>query len=296
MRRDLKSILSQFDMDPDRREVYVEGHDDAVFLRWLNRNRCHVDVRILEISNVDLPNTTEGGERGRAIEFAKQIGDKDINIIIFVDADYDRVFKRSMPQKVYFTDRRDLEGYFLLEECFDNVFKMGLKKENISAINILNRVALLSREIGFIRLLSEINDYKLPFQETDLWPYLVNEDNSLTVKIDSLLQTLFQNAERSLSEIPIFRKKYDEIKVQYKEVIDYDLIHGKDAICIFDKIVVSMGNYGGIKKKVGNKKPRKEMRKIKRNEGERLLWASFKEEYIAQFDNLNKVCNFIKGN
>lgn len=65
MRRDPQTILTAHRMDPTRRELYVEGPSDRIFLDWLAGEEKDANARIIEVSLVDLPRVSLlGGRRG----------------------------------------------------------------------------------------------------------------------------------------------------------------------------------------------------------------------------------------
>jgi hypothetical protein len=275
LRRDPKAIIAQSIMDPIRREVYVEGYEDAIFLRWLSQNGNHPDARILEISLVEIPDIEEGGNRGRALAFAKEIGELNIKIYIFIDADFDNILGRTNPAKVILTDGRDIESYLIREECIDTALKLGFKIEEFPARNVLEIILKIGREIGFLRLLSEIESLDLPFQRTDLWNFILFNKDGYKIRLREYIQALIQNHTKkmSLKIIGNLIQKLEKIKITYSYLSDLELIHGKDALCIFEKLIIS--------------------KRIKRGEGRRVLWASFRKEFIANYNNLLKIYNFI---
>jgi hypothetical protein len=275
IRRDPKAIIAQFIMDPIRREVYVEGYEDAIFLRWLSQNEIHPDARILEISSVEIPGIKEGGNRGRALAFAKEVECININLYIFIDADFDNIIGQTNPAKIILTDGRDIEGYLLREECIDTALKLGLKIADLSAREILDIIIKIGRELGYLRLLSKMESIDLPFQRTDLWNYLLFQNDNYGIKLREYCQALIQNhiEKMSLKIIDELILELVKIKTAYSYLTDLELIHGKDALCIFEKLTIS--------------------RKIKRGEGRRVLWASFRKEFIADYTNLYKIYNFI---
>src|SRR5206468_3136096 len=72
LRRDPEAIVTAHLMDRARRELYVEGRRDRIFLDWLISTDRHPDVSVVEISSVNLPEIS-GGERGRLLHFARLV-------------------------------------------------------------------------------------------------------------------------------------------------------------------------------------------------------------------------------
>jgi hypothetical protein len=61
IRRTPEAIIVAHTMDRSRRELYVEGRTDRIFLTWLLDERADQGTRILEIDFVDLPGEVLGG-------------------------------------------------------------------------------------------------------------------------------------------------------------------------------------------------------------------------------------------
>ena len=79
IRRNPKAIIMAAQMDHERRELYVEGKKDRLFIKWLTLGRISSNSRILE-SNVVEINESQGGEKERLLLFAKLSEDKANNI------------------------------------------------------------------------------------------------------------------------------------------------------------------------------------------------------------------------
>jgi hypothetical protein len=63
VRQDPQRILAAHRMDPARRELYVEGPGDRIFLGWLVGDQKSPDARIIEIDLVELPTDILGGKK-----------------------------------------------------------------------------------------------------------------------------------------------------------------------------------------------------------------------------------------
>src|SRR5271166_5183284 len=106
MKREPAAIRTAFVMDPERREVYVEGESDQSFLLFLLGGSKKDRVRVLTINFVQVPSGINGGERGRLVWFAAEMEHKVSAIRCFVDADFDRLLNRRFPTNTLMTDFR----------------------------------------------------------------------------------------------------------------------------------------------------------------------------------------------
>jgi hypothetical protein len=145
-------------MDQARRELFVEGPRDRLFLSWLASSGKDPNVSIIEIDFVELPELP-GGNKGRLIYFAEQLGRGacDVRIQMFADADWDRLLERPVPARVWITDHRDMEGYLLRVECLEKVLRLGLGNAAVSAEVVLTSIKEHARRLCLLRLTSEIH-------------------------------------------------------------------------------------------------------------------------------------------
>ncbi len=261
-------------MDPSRRELYVEGSRDRLFLAWLLAG-AGISASVLEIAWVDLPSRILGGERGRLIHFATYLGDRDIEIRMFADADFDRLLARAVPNRVWLTDHRDMEGYFLRKECIDKALQLGIATERVSAVELLATVQRHGRCLGLVRIMSEIDGLSLPFQATRLRRYLHFERGQIELDFDEYLQTLAQNAGISLTGLDQLRERLSELAVRFASAPDSEVIHGKDALCIIE---VALSKFG-----------------VAQGEAARLVCTSFEAHFIERGSTLEAVVRYLRG-
>jgi hypothetical protein len=272
LRRHPDAVLTAHLMDHSRKELYVEGTRDRLFLTWLLGQRLNPNALIREIACVELPEQP-GGERGRVIHFAELLGGVDVRIRMFADADWDRVLGRSVPGRVWLTDKRDLEGYILRVECLDKVLSLGLSTEKITAIEILKAVRQHGRRLGAARLMSELESLDLPFQKTDVTKYLAVDAAGMSLDLHGFLRALLQNAGVSLVRLRELQNRIDSVEASHAKVPDAQMIHGKDAVAV---IAVALSKFGLDQKEIA-----------------RLLWTSFECAFVESGSVLETVVTFL---
>lgn len=275
IRRDPDAIIMAHRMDPTRRELYVEGVRDRLFLSWVFRESIDSNTSIQQIAFVEIAGPLEGGERGRLIAFARCLEGKPTKAKCFADADFDRLFGRTVPATVWLTDARDLEGYVLCAECLDKVIRMGIGSETISAEEILNLVRGPARSIGILRILSEKDSLRLPFQNTQLDRHARYVEKSFVFRFDDYLRALLQNGGVSLTRLSSIRERLSRISEEFKNVPDSEVIHGKDAFCLLAAALAPF--------------------KLKPDHVESLLWTSFDRALVKEKSNLDAVSSFLRG-
>lgn len=262
-------------MDPGRRELYVEGQRDRLFLAWTLRQSLHSGAAVREIAFVEITGPDGGGERARLLSFARWLEGKGVQIGCFADADFDRLLGRELPAGLWLTDGRDMEAYVLRRECLEKVLKLGIGSEAIEADQVLQMIREPARRLGLLRLLSEMDVLRLPFQATRLRRYVRAEPGSLVLRFDAYLSALLQNADISLARLGAVRDRLADVEAQFGDVPDAQVIHGKDAFCL---IGVALSQY-----------------RLEDGEIARLLWTSFETAHVEVGSNLSAVARFLDG-
>ena len=258
-------------MDLQRREVFVEGATDRLFLNWVTDGVRTKHSLVQEIDSVEVP-TSQGGARGRLIEFARYTQGRGARILVLADADTDRVLERPLPTNVILTDLRDMEGYVLQEECLDKVLRLGLANERIDARGLLKEVIEAARVAGAIRLVSEVTELNLPFQQTRIDRYTEVRGASLTLDVERYVRALLQNGDISIKRLPSILAQVQQVPHTYT-FYERDLIHGKDAVRLLEKVLRQL--------------------RVREDEARRLLLCSFEREWADQHPNLMRVVTFL---
>jgi hypothetical protein len=273
IKRHPDAIVTAHLMDRSRKELYVEGARDRLFLSWLLGQRLNANASIREVSSVELP-AVEGGERGRIIHFAEILGEEAIQLRMFADADWDRILGRTVPWRVWLTDSRDMEGYVLREECLSKTLSLGVGTERVSAARVLLTVRAHGRTLGAIRLMSELDSLNLPFQKTCVEKYMEGKAGEVALDLKGYLRALLQNAHISLARLQELQERVHAVEALHDKVPDSEMIHGKDALAI---VAVLFSEFG-----------------LDRKECERLLWTSFEACFVETGSALDVVTRFLQ--
>lgn len=279
MDRHPEAIIKSFEMDPQRRTLFVEGAKDRLLLEWLVGNNLDENTQIREIDFVHIKSNT-GGKKGRIIKFAQLIENKVINIYFFADADFDRILKVKLPSNIILTDNNDMEGYILSEQGIKKLLKVGLSSEKITPNNLLNSIFSVGRKIGILRITSYSKNLKLPFK-------IVNEnfnryiliDNQYNVKFkdEKYIRALLQASQNlTLRDFNRINDLYLKNISKFKTTESLKLTNGKDALLILQNVVKKLG--------------------IDKKNIDKVLWMYFNRELISNHNNLFSIVNILENN
>jgi hypothetical protein len=230
------------------------------------------NAAVVEISMVEAIEAAEGGERGRLLAFAERMVRSEARLKCFADADWDRLLARTAPANVWLTDTRDLEGYTLRKECVEKVLRLGLATERFDAEAVLTSVLRAAREVGVLRVLSVRQNLRLPFQRTDLSRHIGVANGGVSIR-PGYLRALLQNAGIGLGQLARVQADLGELAQELADVPDGQLVHGKDAFCMLERVLAECG--------------------AKKGEGARLMWTSFERIYIGAGSALSLACQYL---
>jgi hypothetical protein len=210
------------------------------------------------------------------LKFAADIQGYNLQIRCFADADFDRLLRRPVPPNVWLTDCRDLEWYFLQTHCIDKVLHLALATEKHTPQGILAEVSRLGRPLAFLRLLSENEKLKLPFQKRPPRPYLRRgkaKNSKVELNFDAYLKALLQGVNVSLHRLEEFKEKIAMIQEDTKDTPDRELIHGKDCVAILEAVLSSD--------------------EFKEDAVEPSFWTSLEHAVVRAFPNLKTTLRFL---
>lgn len=276
MRRDLKAILAAHIIDPNRRELYVEGSRDKLFLEWTLGENKSEDAIIVLIDFVDVPDVEEGGNKERLLTFLRSIDGKAETIrgLIDADADHLRPEKLPIPSNVWVTDWRSLESYVLTVECLDAALRLGCGIDSIKAEDLFPVIVSIARRVSAIRFVSESDNLQLPVSAYKWIKYVKSRPRGgVALDLRGMLTALMQSAGVGLSRLDAIERAVSEAEQTFAEAHDLHVVHGKD----FMKIL-------GIQLKAAD---------VEIDDAGRLLWTTFRRENVALYPVLSEVVSFL---
>ncbi|GAA3213897.1 hypothetical protein [Actinocorallia longicatena] len=278
MRRDVAAILIAHKFDPLRRELYVEGKKDRVFLEWATGTRKSDQALIIQIEFVDIPDCPTGGNRSRLLKFLSQVQGEAADIRGLVDADSDRLKDviPTYPDNVWVTDWRSIESYVMTEECLDAALRLGGSIDSIDAKSALRNVMVVARWLAAVRFASESNDFRLSVSEAKWAKYIkCQPGGTLTVDQESIIVSLCQKAGISLAKASLDSVvgAIKEAEERLAKLDDLHVVHGKDFMKILtillDRFTVNVDDAG------------------------RLLWPAFQRERLSEYPALAEVVEYL---
>lgn len=278
LRRDPDAIFAAHRMDPQRRELYVEGVTDKAFLEWLTGERMKRDARVITIDFVDMPGKERGGNRGRLIDFLSLVDGEPVDIRGLVDADHHRFHGDggNLPSAAWLTDHRDIESYVLTEANVDTVLRAGCGLLHPSADTVFQSMTECAGFIAAVRLVSARGSLDLPTSH-GTWLRSVSCRNGVCVDLQKrqLVASLLQAAGQSLTALDQLLADVAATECELGTLPQRDVLHGKDCMQILTKQLASAG--------------------VKVDDAGRLLRATFLRDRLHDFPTLSAIVEYLAG-
>lgn len=162
LRRTIDELTALYGLEPDLRDVFVEGTIDKAFFDWYVRRKRWPNVSVYPVDLVEIPSALVssyglplGSQRSRVIalscELAKlQPTGKRIMCIVDRDSD-DQVSAIDENKYLFFTDGNALELYALAPRVLEKFLLVCLGGFSISADNLVAQVVPILQRLYAIR-------------------------------------------------------------------------------------------------------------------------------------------------
>ncbi|MGA3163969.1 MAG: DUF4435 domain-containing protein [Verrucomicrobiota bacterium] len=175
----IPELVARYELEPELRDIFVEGEHDQNFIRWLLDESGCSDAAVYTISCVDisdgdvLASGFEANNKGRVIQLAKTLSQlidpKKKQITCIADQDFDLILERkhSIPCLLV-TDYTCMEMYLMNEKTINKFLSVGLKGFPYSSQMTLCILAPPLQELFLIRLANHVLNLgleQMPFKK-----------------------------------------------------------------------------------------------------------------------------------
>jgi hypothetical protein len=172
-RRSMEELVVLYQLEPEIRDIIVEGSDDAALLNWYLKHRCNCEFTIIEINAIEVHSDAFeqkpilNGNRGRIIALSnyldKALTDRSRNCVtLVVDDDYDRLMGIcSNSELLLRTDFTCLEMYLFDESIFDKLISVVLSGASITATDGLNTLAKVLQRLWVCKATNHILQFSM---------------------------------------------------------------------------------------------------------------------------------------
>ncbi|MDZ8027532.1 MAG: hypothetical protein RMX97_22950 [Nostoc sp. DedQUE11] len=237
-RRTLDELVTRYELEPDLRDIYVEGRTDKLLIEWFLDQKQYQNFAVYEIDTVEIPTEflfklgLKDNIRSRVIALALYMYDKfsetSLYITCIADKDFDWLFGKEYEcDFLLFSDYSCLEMYLFNEVILDKYLRLGLRLSQPKAREVLNQISRVLEDLFLIRATNEALELNMTWlKEFGGCCKLDNRDNQIYFDRKNFITKYF-NSNSNRSQESKFITKLEELRA--KELIDIRYkIHGHD--------------------------------------------------------------------
>lgn len=231
-RRTILELCTLYELEPEVRDVFVEGSCDAALLAWYLRHRSGHAVSVMEVDAVDVPRSLvdahgcDEGNRGRVLALA---GELDKNLVgsprrcptLVYDADGDHLFARVRRLDILLpTDFACLEMYLFNEATFDKMMSLVLMGCGVSAQHALKTLSTVLLRLWAIKATNHLLGLSMSWIGFDACCELSGE--SIQFNESEFIKRYLMN-NSCLAEKDAFVTKMREVEAHFQDDARYQM-------------------------------------------------------------------------
>lgn len=158
-KRDIDTLLLKYSLEPDCRDLYVEGSTDKAVFDWCVKENILSSFDIYDIDSVNFDSIDSSinfkGNREKVIELTTIVNSKISGMLDplrgLIDADFDIILNNYIVNRfILYTDYANLDMYCFRESILDNLFSAYLRI-NFNHLIFLN-ICEVMQELFVLRL------------------------------------------------------------------------------------------------------------------------------------------------
>jgi hypothetical protein len=238
-RRSIEALVAKYVLEPEVRDIFVEGPSDKDFIRWLLPDLVSAKVSVLEIAWVEVPPRVlaeyklTSGERQRVLALARKLeerlGAQNTQVSCVIDTDCDRILQISMDGAfVLPTDYTSMDIYLFGKPELEAFITRVLGYEyNTVEFHIDNYCSILL-ELFLVR--AAIRGLELPVRWIDFTKCCVLAEDVISFDREEFLHRLL-NAGGSYGRL----REVEDLILQLRERVSEDArhqMHGHDLMAL----------------------------------------------------------------
>ena len=166
-KRTLEEICSIYFLEPQLKDIFVEGRRDKSFIQWYLQDSNVDDVSVYSIDLVDIPDEvlaehylTKGSKRSCVLALACTLAARfpsGLNVLCLADRDFED-YRPTVKPNCYllFTDCNSLDLYPFSLNTIQKFIMVALGGLPVSAETIMNFLDMILRRVFLLRLANEL--------------------------------------------------------------------------------------------------------------------------------------------
>jgi hypothetical protein len=166
LRKTIDELIARYTLEPELRDLYVEGPTDKLFFEWFFKQFGCLSVSIFEIDCVDIQDELieRLGLQSRnrdevialSIEFERSLQNDVPWLFCVADSDFDFLLGRTHNSRyLLYTDYTSIDLYFWSEDVLEKCFQLGVRRVPCDIKKLLANFAEILQEVFLIRAANE---------------------------------------------------------------------------------------------------------------------------------------------
>ena len=161
IRRSMEELVARYELEPELRDIYVEGRADSMFFQWFLERSGKPNAAVYEIGTVNVPydvlhkHGLDDGERGRVIGLALELDRKLLHphqVTCIADKDFDTILgKEYSCSSLLLTDYSSLEMYAFNERNMGKFISLVVRTDAVTPTNLINKLHPVLQSVFLIR-------------------------------------------------------------------------------------------------------------------------------------------------
>ncbi len=219
-RRSIEELGTLYTLEPELRDIFVEGSDDGVLLKWYFRGRTQKPVSVQEIDSVNVPaelvirHAFDVGNRGRVLTLATELtsildDDAKFCCTVVYDGDFDTIQGiQELPPNAIRTDFSCIEMYLFNVDTIEKFASLVMMNPELDASLAISSLATVLVRLWVIKAANHLLGFGMTWISFDSLCSL--EGTSIKFDEGQFIHRYLMNNGR-LSDKAQFLEKVDEI-------------------------------------------------------------------------------------
>jgi hypothetical protein len=172
VKRTLEEICSIYSLEPQLKDIFVEGRSDKIFVDWYLQDSNADDVSVYTIDSIDITedivtehNLTKGSKRSCVLALACTLAVQfphGLNVLCLADRDFeDYLATVEINRYILFTDCNSLDLYSFSMNSMQKFTMVALGGLPVSADVLMNMLDAVLRRVYLLRLVNELLGWKM---------------------------------------------------------------------------------------------------------------------------------------
>lgn len=241
LNRTLEEIFLRYELEPDIKDLYVEGVNDKKFIDWFLNLKERRDICVYTIDTVVLPlsisKEINKNNKKKVIVFSNELSNHAdspyLNVKCIIDRDCDTYLSKIVDNTyIEYTDYNSMESYFINIEFINKYVTLAINGLPFSTQTFYDELVGVLQSIFLIRLTNEALEWNLDWLST-IHKYLKWNNNSFEFEKDRFIDNLLRsNSKGNPAQITTFKEKMKELQTILEDDVRYN-IRGHDFTQLF---------------------------------------------------------------